>query len=305
MIDLSTTPRGSIMADGTVVLDIPCRKCAYNLRGLNVNGRCPECGAPVGFSVQGDYLQFSSPEWLDTLAKGASLFLLGIIVMIVGAIVVGIGASVAGLGRWPVQIVGMVAAVMLTIAWWRLTEPDPSGLGEDRYGTARKLIRIGLVASICDQMLEFTKQAGPYTPSVNLLLGLLDVMFGIMGIVSFFAGLNYLRKLALRVPDRELADRGKFLIWAFGSTFVIGIVLIFVMAFFVAASGVRGSWGVAAIPVILMVIALLVFSIMYLMLIVRLGGRFRALADRARNTWAGPTSPAPATAPVPGIIGQT
>jgi hypothetical protein len=33
-------------------VDLPCAACGYNLRGLSVAGRCPECGAPVIESVR-------------------------------------------------------------------------------------------------------------------------------------------------------------------------------------------------------------------------------------------------------------
>jgi uncharacterized repeat protein (TIGR04138 family) len=33
-------------------VDLPCAACGYNLRGLAVAGRCPECGAPVIASVR-------------------------------------------------------------------------------------------------------------------------------------------------------------------------------------------------------------------------------------------------------------
>jgi hypothetical protein len=32
---------------GTISNNLPCRKCAYNLRGLKFDGRCPECGEPI------------------------------------------------------------------------------------------------------------------------------------------------------------------------------------------------------------------------------------------------------------------
>jgi hypothetical protein len=31
--------------------DVMCRRCHYNLRGLAVDGNCPECGSPVGAST--------------------------------------------------------------------------------------------------------------------------------------------------------------------------------------------------------------------------------------------------------------
>ena len=53
---------GIVNDAGLVVADVPCRKCSYNLRGMNVASRCPECGAPVGVSVHGSLLRYSDPH---------------------------------------------------------------------------------------------------------------------------------------------------------------------------------------------------------------------------------------------------
>jgi len=33
--------------DDTIIHDLPCRACAYNLRGLSAEGLCPECAEPI------------------------------------------------------------------------------------------------------------------------------------------------------------------------------------------------------------------------------------------------------------------
>src|SRR5688500_6889706 len=76
-------------ASGVVAADVPCRRCSYNVRGLSVYGRCPECGTPVGVSVHGDLLRFSDPRWLQRLAQGATLLFWGIILAIAVGIVAG------------------------------------------------------------------------------------------------------------------------------------------------------------------------------------------------------------------------
>ncbi len=58
--------------------DVVCRCCSYNLRGLYPEGRCPECGTPVGISLQGDLLRFAEPAWVEILARGIRFILWGI-----------------------------------------------------------------------------------------------------------------------------------------------------------------------------------------------------------------------------------
>jgi hypothetical protein len=48
MPDLSTEAAGR----GSIAANIPCLRCGYNLRGLDPQGRCPECGDAVGPSVE-------------------------------------------------------------------------------------------------------------------------------------------------------------------------------------------------------------------------------------------------------------
>jgi hypothetical protein len=50
-----------------------CTTCGYDLRGATPEGRCPECGAPVGRSRDGHLLGRASPNWLRSLRWGVWL----------------------------------------------------------------------------------------------------------------------------------------------------------------------------------------------------------------------------------------
>lgn len=49
-----------INQESIVVTDLLCHGCGYNLRMMNVNGRCPECGDEVRKSVQRDEVVIES-----------------------------------------------------------------------------------------------------------------------------------------------------------------------------------------------------------------------------------------------------
>jgi hypothetical protein len=86
-IDVEATesiPAGLLNASGTVHVDVACRRCGYNLRGLQPDGCCPECGAAIGLSCYGDFLRFADPTWVETLAQGATLILWGTVVAVLG-----------------------------------------------------------------------------------------------------------------------------------------------------------------------------------------------------------------------------
>lgn len=60
---------------GTLEIDISCMRCGYNLRGLAVDGQCPECGALVSASLNADRLMFADPNWLSGIARGLTVIL--------------------------------------------------------------------------------------------------------------------------------------------------------------------------------------------------------------------------------------
>lgn len=280
---------------GVVTADLPCRKCSYNLRGLSLEGRCPECGAAVGLSVQGDLLRYSDPTWVRKLQRGAKFIVYGVVVIVLGVIAGVILGMSGGIGsRSQVLLTGLVGLLgygLIVVGSWLLTEPDPSGIGEDQYGTSRKIIRIALAVGVLNMFLDFVTNLSPVPPGVFTLLQVLQFAFGIVGIVGLFAQLQYLKKIALRIPDAQLAGRAHFLTYAIAISYGLLLLLALVMAVVasnLAAGGGGPGGGVAAFGCGLGIVALvvLVFFIMYLMLIERLGKRFGDEAAVAERSWA-------------------
>jgi hypothetical protein len=283
---------------GNVVTDIPCRKCGYDLRGLSVNGRCPECGAAVGVSVHGNLLRFSDPGWVRGLQKGAWLILVGVLILIVGAIFAALlGAASPQLASVVAPLLSIGGNIVMIVGAWRLTEPDPSGIGEDEYGTSRKIIRVALVVGIFNSILNNIPRAGSIAPEMRMVLGTLSVIAGLIGLVGQFAQLNYLSKLAMRIPDQQASERARFLMFAIGISY--GIILLggLAMLFTGLAAGPRSPGGGfigGACVMALAAIALLVFGVMYLFLLSRLSRAFGEQAQAAEQTWARNAAPAAA-----------
>ena len=75
----ASEPRESIVwtTSSTLVVDLPCVQCEYNLRGLPAGGRCPECSEGVTSSLQRDRLLFADPSWVGRIALGQTLVLAG------------------------------------------------------------------------------------------------------------------------------------------------------------------------------------------------------------------------------------
>lgn len=272
---------GPFDATGTINADVACRKCGYNLRGLKNEGRCPECGTPVGFSTVGDLLRYSDPAWLTILTRGMSYILWGILVSILVAVVT-IPLRSELLNAWL-----SIAGGLLGVAGaWLLTEPDPSGLGEDQYATSRKLVRVALVVGLGGELVAALTQTLPIPEALQFVLTLAVGLAGLFGVVGEFAKFIYLEKLARRVPDVSLAERARLLRWGYGLTLAAAVIMGLIVAVFAASGGGPGR-GIAAIGCFgaIIGIAFLVFGIMTLFFYIRMRRTLIAQEAAARQIW--------------------
>ena len=279
--------------------DIPCRKCSYDLRGLSIEGRCPECGTPVGLSVNGELLRYSDPKFISTLARGVSLIRWGIVVLIAAVVVVMVAASAARGARPPlvVRLAPLIANVMMVAGAWLLTSRDPSGIGEDQYGTARRIIRFTLLVGISKDLLDLAVgMSTPLPPAAQIAFQTLGFATGLVWLVGQFAQLNYLHKLALRIPNPEQSQRARFLMWGLGTTYALFLVIGFVAAIALATRG-RTAPGATVIGAGcaggILFLALIVFGVMYLFMLGRFGREFKAQAALARQVWSAATTQPP------------
>ena len=284
------------MAASVVDRDVPCRKCAYNLRSLPVDGRCPECGSPVGLSLQGDLLRFSDPKWLQTLRRGVNFILYAVMIVIIWIITYVIVAFSAPEFAAKLDAIGPAIGILISVLFiggaWLLTMPDPSGIGEDRYGTARKVIRVTSMASIFD---SFENLAKPYihNQTALMVLILLAALAMLMGVVGFFAQTSYLCKLALRIPDEKMSKRAKFLMYAIGIPYVVMALRLLIMALAAQGFGWRMTrGGIATFGCTMGIVGLMffIFGLGYLRMLTNFAKRLQVLIGLAQHTWG--TGPA-------------
>jgi hypothetical protein len=272
----------------TVTTDIPCRKCGYNLRGLSTAARCPECGVAIAASTSGDLLRFCDPEWVNLLARGTKLIIAGVVVMFFDIVVAVILAIAMGTKQSLLTTLASLASgALIVLGSWLLTTPDPSGIGEDRYGTARKTIRITLLIGIVNTAILETSMWAPLPPMIAQAIRLLGGLVELVNIVAYYAQLHYFEKLAERIPDPPLTRRANFLKkWLPASDFVmnLGTVASLLLArngppqrnLLVSFGCFVGIFGLAT----------LVLAIMYLLMIEKFGKRFKESALLASQNWA-------------------
>ena len=271
---VSAEPGGvPVISSGEVSKETPCRKCGYNLLGLGVCGRCPECGTLIEISVNGDLLRYSDPQFLEGLRRGVLFLLWGTVAVFVA----GIGAGAAqGAGAPPVVIplLGLISSIPCFVGSWLLTEPDPARLGETSYGAARKLFRITTVVDVAISLMAI-----PLAAALDVIAQLLA---GIVGLVWLLAQMIYLRKLAMRFPDEHLQQRTLAMTWAVGVTY--GLMGVFGLVAGPLASTLGPPFALVALGII---IGTIVVVVMYLLMLGRFAARLREHGQLARKIWSG------------------
>ena len=245
----------------------PCRHCGYNVRGMEVTGSCPECGAVVENSIYGDYLQYASVPWLKKVRSGFTLLLWGIVVQLVGGI-----AGVIVFAGNPVlmETWALAAGLVALVGLWRLTEPDPV----DRIAIerpvdvkARRLVRAALLVSVGLQVARIGCSAGVMGGAAVLL----ELMTKIANLTVELAQLTCVAGLADRMPYRELAKMARGIRTAYAIVMGIAVVVSAIAWAFSGGPVVTGGLdSVSGCGMALLALGALVIGVLELVLLVRM-----------------------------------
>lgn len=225
--------------------DVLCIACGYNLRGLDISGRCPECALPIADSNRSDSLRFADPRWLKKLRFGATLKLWNLLVgMLVGGgtgLIVAIGFNAV----WAVFLAA-IGSLFGLLATFAITTQEPKTTLTEDPVTLRKIIRIcavvafvGLVVQQIEGSSRLAAGAGLTPPKAFwLFLGLLVPSAALLVQIG---ELKYFRRFALRVPDLQLARSTRILMWGLGITYgltaVGGAAIVWVVSTTMGAGG--------------------------------------------------------------------
>lgn len=104
--------------------DLACLDCGYNLRGLSVKGRCPECGVSISLTLTAEINPIADREWLARTIIGVRLYTLTILSPLV---LLGAGAALEYFRWWPgvleptSWLLCGTGPIAFTLAIWRST----------------------------------------------------------------------------------------------------------------------------------------------------------------------------------------
>jgi hypothetical protein len=281
----SIQPAGLIVVDGLVTSDIPCRRCAYNLRGLAATGICPECGSPVEISIGGDLLRYSDAQYIETLRGGIHLIFLGLVATIVAAVLSAVFRH--GVDQvFSTSLLRLAAQVPEIIGVWFLTAPDPAGIGESRHGTVRRVIRVCIAIGVVNYGVDCVLAVTHLPRTAVSGLQAVALIAGIADFVGELAMLSYLSRLATRIPDPKLEQTANTLLWGIGISKGIVLAMVAIALPFVGGGAMNAAFAGLGCIMGIASLAVLVLSIMYLVMLGNFASRFREEAEKSRLLWA-------------------
>lgn len=220
-------------------LDVPCRNCSFNLRGLSPESNCPECGTPIWRSIRGNLLIYAGADYLSSLSRGlnciliAALLQLAVLVTGIAVTVVAI-ASMAAIGLTPPANLNVIIAAatlpitMLTLyGWWLFSAPDPGVHEGDRGDRPRRTVRGATIVLAAASLLSLLAQSfALLSPELQLVAGGVSVIASVAGIVQFFASILYVRWLAPRFPSPSTEKQASQYLWLLPLIYILGMCVI-------------------------------------------------------------------------------
>ena len=234
-----------------VCVDVPCAECAYDLRGLGWDGKCPECGTPVVSSLGCDLLRFASPTWLKRVADGTRIDGLTVLATF-GAPAVAILGGFVNPGGGPtgtVILLGIFVPAMAMIielfAIITLTAPTVSRGGDTEGGYAqltRHLLTAVVVLFIL--MLATSGMSAPVVPVLFVFqLFLITAMH--------YAKLSHLIGLLDRIPARNATRRVRWFRVVATPLMVLALIAIVGGSIAIGNSSIAQRLADVALPVVI------------------------------------------------------
>ncbi len=277
--------------NGYLADEVPCRKCGYALKGLDPDSACPECGTAIGWSLVGDMLRYSDPEWLMKLYRGIKYLVTYLIISVLAGFLSGmLGVLAWDYVQHAAVSINLFIIFLYIVAVWMITSPEAAKIEHEDQWSARRVTRFGTILLSVLGVIEMTG-----IEAVVIIYTLVVVVKAVATVVVMIAMFRYFKSLSLRIPDDKLAKHTHIVMW--GS--VAGIVLIFAGAGWIYFSGLSAGttqspshlpMGImlmlGLIPTCSGAVLSLVFYIWFIILAFQYRNRLEEAVRYACETWA-------------------
>ncbi len=230
-------------------------------------------------------IRYSDPDWIGQLHRGAQWILWSIFILIICSICTYAHNSRHLFDPIVAPLVLLSSDFCAAIGYWLLTIPDPSGLGEDLYGTSRRLTRMCIFVNAFQQ---FWSVANLFVHIPAEFLTTIAVIFSacsLVGCVGFISLLNYLSKFCRRLPDLQLEKRSRWLRLAIALPFVMVVSVQGIDYFQRVRVGRKATIPDMGIITGLSVLFMIIFGVYYLELMRRLGRSLVEQKNLASESW--------------------
>ena len=266
--------------DGRVDEDLICLGCGYNLRSLTLDRACPECGTAVGRSAIGNRLTYANPKWVSRVSLGATLlatFLVLAIFTVVGIVAFFVTDSTFTPGMGVLAGVVTVGLKLLNFtAFWLFTTPEPNVEQDVR---SRRVVRLAIAVTVACWALDLVAPVEQWSSLSAILL--FNVVAYTLHLVVLFGGFVYAAHLARRIPDEQLANTTRTVMWGLATCYGLVVALRLVVAF----TGGTAMDSVGCVSALLG-LGMLVFGVWAILLVFRYSSALAYAAASARRSWA-------------------
>lgn len=181
-----------------IATNLPCAFCGYNLRSLESNGLCPECGQDISTSIRGDFLIHEPSPWLARLVSGTTILLVSSLLFLLFSLIMVIAAN-SGL-RWAplytwMRFLYLAIPLLELLGIWKITS-RPAASDISRRQSLRLWSRAAALFTLLCLIPEYFDFC--IRPLSNYILTIAVAVRDVLLLLC-------LREYAKRVPSRTLA----------------------------------------------------------------------------------------------------
>ncbi len=254
-------------ADGPVILsDRTCPVCEYNLKGLSVGMRCPECGQPIRplHGAMHENFAHAPIAYLKNLRFGFGLMFAGFL----GSVVLAL--AYRGVGGWILASGALATGVLWWLGVWIVTEPRRWSEAQIRSSHEHRWLRLLSRTTQAGWALwtaihvaqELLSNPSPGTVMVLKVSAWTLSTCALLGLIPLFI---LLRDIAHWTSNSELGERLVLSAWGVGT---VGLIVL--SSPLIGGIGARLS-GVLALPFAIVLLLMPIWMGLFLLVEILIG----------------------------------